>query len=37
MMRVVNSIMDLIGNTPVVELGKIGPTEGARLLVKLEF
>lgn len=36
-MRVVNSIIDLIGNTPVVELGKIGPTEGARLLVKLEF
>lgn len=36
-MRVVNSIEDLIGRTPIIQLGKIADPQGARVLVKLEF
>ncbi len=36
-MQVASSILGLIGKTPVVQLRKLAPGEGARLLVKLEF
>lgn len=36
-MQVASSILDLIGKTPVVQLRKLAPGGGARLLVKLEF
>ncbi|MGB4503868.1 MAG: pyridoxal-phosphate dependent enzyme, partial [Syntrophaceticus sp.] len=36
-MKVVNSIDDLIGNTPIIQLGKIVDPKGAKVLVKLEF
>lgn len=36
-MKVASSIVDLIGKTPVVELNKMRPKDGARVLVKLEF
>lgn len=36
-MRVVNNIAELIGNTPLVKLNKIGPKDGASIYLKLEF
>lgn len=35
-MKAVNSILDLIGCTPVVQLGRMADEQGARVLVKLE-
>ncbi len=35
-MKAVNSILDLIGCTPVVQLGRMVDEQGARVLVKLE-
>ena len=37
MARIAQSITDLIGNTPLVELGRIGAGLDARILCKLEF
>lgn len=36
-MRVVNNMADLIGDTPLVKLNKIGPKDGASIYLKLEF
>src|SRR5699024_10078862 len=36
-MRVVNSITELIGNTPLVKLNRIQPKNGANVYVKLEY
>jgi threonine dehydratase len=36
-MKVANSIEELIGRTPVIQLGKMADPKGARVLVKLEF
>ncbi len=36
-MRVVNNMAELIGNTPLVKLNKIGPKDGASIYLKLEF
>lgn len=36
-MKIADSIEDLIGRTPVVQLGKMADPKGARVLVKLEF
>ncbi|MBB6453807.1 cysteine synthase A [Salirhabdus euzebyi] len=36
-MRVVDNIADLIGNTPLVKLNKIGPKNGAAIYLKLEM
>lgn len=36
-MKVANSIEELIGCTPVVQLGKMADPKGARVFVKLEF
>src|SRR5699024_2436250 len=36
-MRVVNSITELIGNTPLVKLNRIQPENGASVYVKLEY
>ncbi|MDF2936956.1 MAG: cysteine synthase [Paenibacillaceae bacterium] len=36
MARIVNSIAELIGNTPVVRLNRLAPSEGAEVYVKLE-
>ncbi|MGB4504504.1 MAG: cysteine synthase A [Syntrophaceticus sp.] len=36
-MKIADSIEDLIGRTPVVQLGKMSDPKGARVLVKLEF
>jgi cysteine synthase len=35
--RVADSILDLVGATPVLRLGRFGPRDGARLVAKLEF
>ncbi len=37
MMRVVNNVADLIGETPLVKLNKISPKDGATVYVKLEM
>ncbi len=37
MMRVVNNVADLIGETPLVKLNKISPNDGATVYVKLEM
>ncbi|MDD4783090.1 MAG: cysteine synthase A [Syntrophaceticus sp.] len=36
-MKVANSIEELIGRTPVIQLGKMADPKGARVFVKLEF
>lgn len=36
-MKVANSIMELIGNTPIVRLNKLKPENGADIYLKLEF
>jgi cysteine synthase len=36
-MKRLNSLVDAIGNTPLVELRKVVPPGSARVLVKLEF
>lgn len=36
-MKVVNSIADLIGDTPLVKLNKLAPKNGASVYMKLEF
>ncbi|MDF0726480.1 cysteine synthase A [Cytobacillus sp. S13-E01] len=36
-MRVVNNMAELIGDTPLVKLNKIGPIDGASIYLKLEF
>jgi [CysO sulfur-carrier protein]-thiocarboxylate-dependent cysteine synthase len=35
-MAVVTSILDLIGNTPLVEVSSLSPNPDARILIKLE-
>ncbi|MFN2608665.1 MAG: PLP-dependent cysteine synthase family protein [Acidimicrobiales bacterium] len=35
-MAVLASILDLIGNTPLIEVSQLSPTPGVRILVKLE-
>jgi len=35
-MAAVSSVLDLIGNTPLVEVSRLSPTPGVRILVKLE-
>lgn len=37
MTKVVNSITDLIGNTPIVKLNRVVPEDAADIYVKLEF
>ena len=37
MTKIVNSITDLIGNTPIVKLNRIVPEDAADIYVKLEF
>jgi cysteine synthase len=34
--KIASSILDLIGDTPLVQLNRLGPTKGARILAKLE-
>ncbi|AIE61076.1 cysteine synthase A [Bacillus methanolicus] len=36
-MRVVENIADLIGNTPLIKLNRVGPKDGATIYLKLEF
>lgn len=36
-MKVANSIIELIGNTPVVKLNNLAPKNGAEIYLKLEF
>jgi cysteine synthase len=36
-MKVVNNIAELIGDTPLVKLNRLGPENGATIYVKLEF
>lgn len=36
-MKVVNSVADLIGDTPLVKLNRIAPKDGASVYMKLEF
>jgi cysteine synthase len=36
-MRVVENIADLIGNTPLIKLNRLGPKDGAAVYVKLEY
>lgn len=36
-MKIVNSVLDLIGNTPMVKLNKINKDVNTRVLVKLEY
>ena len=36
-MRVVENIIDLVGQTPMVRLGRLEPTGGAEIWAKLEF
>ncbi len=35
--RIAGSVLNTIGNTPVVRLGKLVPSGGAEVVVKLEF
>ena len=35
-MTVYSSVLDLIGNTPMVDVSALSPHPGARILVKLE-
>jgi cysteine synthase len=35
--RVADSILELVGGTPVLRLSRFGPADGARLVAKLEF
>ena len=35
-MAVVSSVLDLIGNTPIVDVSELSPDPGVRLLAKLE-
>lgn len=37
MTKIVNSIVDLVGNTPVVKLNRVVPEDAADVYVKLEF
>lgn len=37
MTKIVNSVVDLIGNTPIVKLNRIVPADSADVYVKLEF
>ena len=37
MTKIVNSITDLIGNTPIVKLNRVVPEDAADVYVKLEF
>ena len=37
MTKIVNSITDLIGNTPIVKLNRVVPEDAADIYVKLEF
>ena len=37
MTKIVNSIVDLVGNTPLVKLNRVVPEDAADVYVKLEF
>ena len=37
MAREYPTILDLVGNTPIVRLDKLSPPGGARILAKLEY
>ena len=37
MAREYPTILDLVGNTPIVRLDKLSPARGARILAKLEY
>ncbi len=37
MMRVAESILDLVGETPMVRLGSLSPVGGAEIWAKLEY
>ncbi|MGZ8695376.1 MAG: pyridoxal-phosphate dependent enzyme, partial [Gaiellaceae bacterium] len=34
--KTTSSLLDLVGNTPLVELGRLSPKPGVRLFAKLE-
>ena len=36
-MKYVNSVLDLIGNTPMVKLGKVVPENAGNVFVKCEY
>ena len=36
-MKIVNSVLELIGNTPLMKLNKVANDSGATILAKLEF